>query len=92
MDFANEVTLNIVKHDGYVKGNSKYFVTDNLEIFPSSKSLALLQKLNVENMSSLDTIDIRVGTDEVTFAHVLFLIFEIVSALGNAQPLSSPQI
>ncbi|KAG0619678.1 hypothetical protein M758_4G156600 [Ceratodon purpureus] len=65
MDCGAEVTLNFVKHDGFVKSNSKYFVTDNLEIYPSSKSLALLQKLNVENMSSLDSIDLHVGTDEV---------------------------
>lgn len=51
--------------DGYVKDGSKFFVTDNLEIFPSSNSLALLKKLNVENMSSLDSLDIHVGTDEV---------------------------
>jgi len=51
--------------NGYVKSSSKYFVTDNLEIFPSSNSLALLKKLKVENMSSLDSIELRVGTDEV---------------------------
>lgn len=52
-------------HQGYVKSSSKYFVTDNLEVFPSSNSLALLKKLKVENMSSLDSIELRVGTDEV---------------------------
>ena len=55
---------NVDRH-GYVKSSSKYFVTDNLEVFPSSNSLALLKKLKVENMSSLDSIDLRVGTDEV---------------------------
>lgn len=70
IDSPSEVTLNIVKHDGYVKSNSKYFVTDNLEIFPSSKSLALLQRLNVENMSSLNSIDLRVGTEEVQVLHM----------------------
>lgn len=54
-----------VDRNGYVKGSSKYFVTDNLEVFPSSNSLALLKKLKVENMSSLDSIDLRVSTDEV---------------------------
>ena len=54
-----------VDRQGYVKSSSKYFVTDNLEVFPSSNSLALLKKLKVENMSSLDSIDLRVGTDEV---------------------------
>lgn len=76
MDCGAEVTLNFVKHDGFVKSNSKYFVTDNLEIYPSSKSLALLQKLNVENMSSLDSIDLHVGTDEVTSTPQSFLDFK----------------
>ncbi|KAG0592388.1 hypothetical protein M758_1G242400 [Ceratodon purpureus] len=73
---------NVDRH-GYVKSSSKYFVTDNLEVFPSSNSLALLKKLKVENMSSLDSIDLRVGTDEVlqllraslTSANVLSEVF-----------------
>lgn len=52
--------------NGYVKTGNKFFITDNLEIFPSSKSLVLLQKLKVENMSFLDSLDICVGTEEVT--------------------------
>jgi len=49
--------------NGYVKSSRKYFVTDNLEVFPSSNSLALLKQLKVENMSSLDSIELRVGTE-----------------------------
>jgi hypothetical protein len=90
MDSANDVTLNIVRHDGYVKSNSKYFVTDNLEIYPGSKSLALLQKLNVENMSSLDSIDTRVGTDEVTSALHVFLGLEHSITRRNAESFCSP--
>lgn len=30
---------------GYVKSGNKLFITDNLEIFPSSKSLVLLKRL-----------------------------------------------
>lgn len=52
-------------NQGHAKCSRKYFVTDNLEVFPSSDSLALLKKLKVENMSSLDSIELRVGTDEV---------------------------
>jgi len=58
--------VSIDKHHDYVKSSSKYFVTDSLEIFPSSQSLVLLQKLNVENMSSLYSFDLQVNTDEVT--------------------------
>jgi hypothetical protein len=49
--------------DGYVKNGNKFFVTDNLEIFPSSKSLILLKRLKVENMSFVDSLDIHIGTD-----------------------------
>jgi hypothetical protein len=52
--------------NGYVKTGNKFFITDNLEILPSSKSLVLLQKLKVENMSYLDALDIRVGTEDVS--------------------------
>jgi hypothetical protein len=64
--FETPTEVHNVDRHGYVKSSSKYFVTDNLEVFPSSNSLALLKKLKVENMSSLDSIDLRVGTDEVT--------------------------
>ncbi|KAG0610987.1 hypothetical protein M758_7G106500 [Ceratodon purpureus] len=55
---------NVDRH-GYVKNSCKYLVTENLEVYPSSNSLALLKKLKVENMSSLNSSDPRVGTDVV---------------------------
>lgn len=67
------ININTVdsSNQGYVKSSRKYFVTDNLEVFPSSDSLALLKKLKVENMSSLDSIELRVGTDEVNTPLIL---------------------
>jgi hypothetical protein len=71
---GNDDTSNIDTDHGHVKSSSKYFVTDSLEIFPCSQSLILLQKLNVENMSSLDSIDLQVDTDEVAITLPSFIL------------------
>lgn len=52
--------------NGFVHPGNKFFITDNLEIFPSSKSMVLLQKLKVDNVSFLDSLDMRVGTEDVS--------------------------
>ncbi|CAM6101596.1 unnamed protein product [Calypogeia fissa] len=50
---------------GYVKDVGKFFITDNLEIYPASISLALLQTLKVEKMSLLSSLDLFIGMDEI---------------------------
>jgi len=54
---------------GYVKENTTFMVTDDLEIYPTStiKSIVLLNKLKVKNMSDLDSIEIAVGITQVKF-------------------------
>lgn len=50
---------------GFVRDAGRFFVTDNLGIYPGSKSLALLQMLRVERMSLLNSLDLFIGMDEV---------------------------
>jgi hypothetical protein len=54
---------------GYVKENTTFMITDDMEIYPTStiKSIVLLNKLKVENMSDLDNIEIAVGITQVKF-------------------------
>jgi hypothetical protein len=54
---------------GYVKANTTFMITDDMEIYPTStiKSIVLLNKLKVENMSDLDNIEIEVGITQVKF-------------------------
>ncbi|CAM6045410.1 unnamed protein product [Sphagnum compactum] len=51
---------------GYVKENTTYMITDDMEIYPTStiKSIVLLNKLKVENMSDLDSLEIAVGVTQ----------------------------
>ncbi|KAH8973776.1 hypothetical protein BDL97_01G064800 [Sphagnum fallax] len=51
---------------GYVKENTTYMITDDMEIYPTStiKSIVLLNKLKVENMSDLDSLEITVGVTQ----------------------------
>jgi hypothetical protein len=52
---------------GYVKENTTFMITDDLEIYATStiKSIMLLNKLKVENMSDLDSLEITVGVTQV---------------------------
>lgn len=52
---------------GYVKENTTFMITDDMEIYPTStiKSIVLLNKLKVENMSDLDSLEITVGVTQV---------------------------
>jgi hypothetical protein len=54
---------------GYAKANTTFIITDDMEIYPTSaiKSIVLLNKLEVENMSDLDNIEIAVGITQVKF-------------------------
>ena len=58
---GNEAKNSIV--GGYVKSGNKFFITNNLEIFPNSKSLILLKGLKVEYMSffitSTSTLEVK---------------------------------
>ncbi|KAH8973766.1 hypothetical protein BDL97_01G063900 [Sphagnum fallax] len=58
---------------GYVKENTTFMITDDMEIYPTStiKSIVLLNKLKVENMSDLDSIEIAVGITQVKFLESL---------------------
>jgi hypothetical protein len=50
-------------------GYKNFMITDDLEIYPTSaiKSIVLLNKLKVENMSDLDNIEIAVSSTQVKF-------------------------
>ncbi len=52
---------------GYVKENTTFMITDDIEIFATSaiKSIVLLNKLKVQNMSDLDSLEITVGVTQV---------------------------
>lgn len=76
--------------DCYVKNDNKFFITADLEIFPSSKSLVLLKDLKVEHMSCPDSLDIHVGTEEV---HPNICVFHIIHATNTTtgeQHIQSP--
>ena len=64
---GNEAKNSIV--GGYVKSGNKFFITNNLEIFPNSKSLILLKGLKVEYMSFFDNLNIY----HLCFAHLFFV-------------------
>ncbi len=68
---------------GYVKENTTFMITDDMEIYPTStiKSIVLLNKLKVENMSDLDNIEIAVGITEVKFHESLSEGLSVSSAL-----------
>jgi len=52
---------------GFVKANSTFIVTDNLEIMPltTNKSVNLLSKLNVDSLADLEGNDITVSLTQV---------------------------
>jgi hypothetical protein len=54
---------------GYVSASTTFIITDDMEIYPTStvKSIVMLNKLKVENISDLDNIEIAVGITQVKF-------------------------
>jgi hypothetical protein len=52
---------------GYVKENTIFMITDDMEIYATStiKSIVLLNKLKVESMSDLDSLEISGGVTQV---------------------------
>jgi hypothetical protein len=52
---------------GYVKENTTFMITDDMEIYATSTimSIVLLNKLKVENMRDLDSLEITVGVTQV---------------------------
>ncbi len=52
---------------GYVKENTTFMITDDMEIYATStiKSIVLLNKLKVENMSDLHSLEITVGVTQI---------------------------
>lgn len=58
---------NLQKEGGYVKPETKFMVTNQLEIFASSsmKALIALEMIRSERVGDLDTMEILVNAEEV---------------------------